>query len=76
MTKILSDKSTNEVALQGAILLYGPRPSEFSYATAHVVTLDDKSQRPTIGAGTPLNRRALIHAVTQVAAATLPKGSF
>jgi len=76
MTKILSDKSTNEVALQGAILLYGPRPSEFSYATAHVVTLDDKSQRPNIGAGTPLSRRALIHAVTQVAAATLPKGEF
>jgi len=76
MGKILSGgKQPQDVALQGAILLYGVGAGEFSYATAHRIEVGDDG-RPVIGAGTPLNRRALIEVVRQVAEASLPKGEF
>ncbi|WP_354677946.1 PRTRC system protein B [Cupriavidus plantarum] len=75
MAEILTVSRSHDVALQGAILLYGEGPGQFSYATAHRM-VSDASGRPVIGAGVPLNRMALIHAVRQVAANALPKGEF
>ncbi len=57
-------------------MLYGHSVGDFSYATAHRIETDATSGRPVIGAGTPLNRVALIQAVRQVAEASLPKGEF
>ncbi|MCK4118360.1 PRTRC system protein B [Ralstonia nicotianae] len=76
MAGILTASRSHDVALQGAILLYGPKEGEFSYATAHRILYEDGAARPAIGAGVPLNRKALIHAVAQVVAASLPKGEF
>lgn len=76
MAGILTASRSYDVALQGAILLYGPRPGEFTYSTAHRIHTVGESNRPVIGPGTPLNRQALIHAVRQVAEASLPKGEF
>ncbi len=76
MAKIHSASRNHDVILQGAILLYGSGLSAFSYATAHRIVTDGQTGRPVIGAGTPLNRRALIQAVRQVAEASLPKGEF
>ncbi|AOZ04219.1 hypothetical protein BKK81_33015 (plasmid) [Cupriavidus sp. USMAHM13] len=76
MASILTANRSHDVALQGAILLYGPQPGSFTYATAHTILTDGQSQRPVIGAGVPLNRRALIHAVKGLAAEALPKGEF
>lgn len=76
MAEILTATRSHDVALQGAILLYGRSVAEFSYATAHRIEPDAKTGRPVIGAGTPLNRQALIQAVRQVAEASLPKGEF
>lgn len=76
MVKIHSASRDHDVSLQGAILLYGTGLSAFCYATAHRIETDAQTGRPVIGAGTPLNRRALIHAVRQVAEASLPKGEF
>ncbi|RZT29087.1 PRTRC system protein B [Cupriavidus agavae] len=75
MASILTASRSHDVVLQGAILLYGTAPGSFSYATAHRVEPDD-SGRPVIGAGVPLNRMALIHAVREVAQNALPKGEF
>lgn len=75
MAEILTASRSHEVALQGAILLYGEGPGQFSYATAHRIE-SDVSGRPVIGAGVPLNRMALIHAVREVAEHALPKGEF
>lgn len=75
MAKILTASRSHEVALQGAILLYGARPEQFSYATAHVIQ-QVVGGRPVMGPGTPLNRQALIYAVRQVAEEALPKGEF
>lgn len=75
MAEILTATRSHDVALQGAILLYGQGPGQFSYATAHRIELDGTG-RPVIGAGTPLNRMALIHAVREVAEGSLPKGEF
>lgn len=75
MAEILTVSRSHDVALQGAILLYGARPEQFSYATAHVIQ-QDVGGRPVIGPGTPLNRQALIYAVRQVAKEALPKGEF
>ncbi|MFC4524727.1 PRTRC system protein B [Cupriavidus pinatubonensis] len=74
MAEILTATRSHDVALQGAVLLYGRSPGDFSYATAHRV--ESEAGRPVIGAGTPLNRQALIHAVRQVAEASLPKGEY
>ncbi|GLC97910.1 hypothetical protein Tamer19_73190 [Cupriavidus sp. TA19] len=76
MAEIHSASREHDVALQGAILLYGRDLSSFTYATAHRIVTDGQTGRPAIGAGTPLNRRALIQAVRQVAEAALPKGEF
>lgn len=75
MAAILTASRSHEVALQGAILLYGTGPGQFSYATAHRIEAE-ASGRPVIGAGVPLNRMALIHAVREVAKHGLPKGEF
>lgn len=75
MASILTASRSQDVALQGAILLYGQGPGQFSYATAHRIETD-ASSRPVIGAGVPLNRMALIHAVREVAQHALPKGEF
>ena len=75
MAAILTASRSHEVALQGAILLYGTGPGQFSYATAHRIEAE-ASGRPVIGAGVPLNRMALIHAVREVAEHALPKGEF
>ncbi len=74
MAEILTATRSHDVALQGAILLYGPGPGSFEYATAHLI--EKHGDRPVIGAGTPLNRRALIDCVRQVASHALPKGEF
>ncbi|POA60474.1 hypothetical protein, partial [Pseudomonas sp. GW531-T4] len=76
MAEILTASRSHDVALQGAILLYGRAVGDFSYVTAHRIEPDGNSGRPVIGAGTPLNRLALIQAVRQVAEASLPKGEF
>ncbi|MCO4865772.1 conserved hypothetical protein [Cupriavidus taiwanensis] len=76
MAEILTVSRSHDVALQGAILLYGRSVAEFSYATAHRIEPDATTGRLTIGPGTPLNRLALIQAVRQVAEASLPKGEF
>jgi PRTRC genetic system protein B len=76
MAEILTAERSHDVALQGAILLYGTAPGDFSYATAHRIENPGGAERPMIGAGSPLNSQALIHAVRQVAAAALPKGEF
>lgn len=76
MASIQTASRSYDVALQGAILLYGPNPGNFSYATAHLIEKEGAGGRPVIGAGTPLNRQALIHAVRQVAEESLPKGEF
>ncbi|KAI3602944.1 hypothetical protein D8I24_3122 (plasmid) [Cupriavidus necator H850] len=76
MAEILTATRSHDVALQGAVLLYGRSLAEFSYATAHRIEADTGTGRPVIGAGTPLNRQALIQAVRQVAEASLPKGEF
>ncbi|CAG9186067.1 PRTRC system protein B [Cupriavidus pampae] len=75
MPKILTASRSHDVALQGAILLYGQGPGQFSYGTAHRIELD-AAGRPVLGAGVPLNRSAVIHAVREVAAHALPKGEF
>jgi len=75
MAVIQTASRSHEVALQGAILLYGTGPGQFSYATAHRIEAE-ASGRPVIGAGVPLNRMALIHAVREVAEHALPKGEF
>jgi len=75
MASILTASRSQDVALQGAILLYGQGPGQFSYATAHRIETD-ASERPVIGAGVPLNRMALIHAVREVAQHALPKGEL
>ncbi|CAG2159747.1 PRTRC system protein B [Cupriavidus numazuensis] len=75
MASILTASRSHEVALQGAILFYGQGPGQFTYATAHRVE-PDREGKPVIGAGSPLNRMALIHAVREVAQASLPKGEF
>lgn len=76
MAKILTASRSHDVALQGAILLYGPAEGQFTYSTAHRITHEAGTRKPAIGPGVPLNRRALIHAVTQVALSALPKGEF
>ncbi|KDP85573.1 PRTRC system protein B [Cupriavidus taiwanensis] len=76
MAEILTTSRSHDVVLQGAILLYGRAVGDFSYATAHRIETDGNTGRPVIGAGTPLNRLALIQAVRQVAEASLPKGEF
>jgi PRTRC genetic system protein B len=76
MAGIVVGSQSHEVALQGAILLYGRQAGEFSYATAHQIVTDEQTGRPVIGAGVPLNRRAVIHAVRQVSEEALPKGEF
>lgn len=76
MAEYVSASRASDVALRGAILLYGPDQGQFTYATAHPVELHADSRAPVIGPGTPLNRRALIEAVRQVADASLPKGEF
>ncbi|WP_354678150.1 PRTRC system protein B [Cupriavidus plantarum] len=75
MPEILTASRSHDVALQGAVLLYGQGPGQFSYGTAHRIE-PDASGRPALGAGVPLNRAALIHAVREVAAHALPKGEF
>lgn len=75
MAIIQTASRSHDMALQGAILLYGTAPGQFSYATAHRIE-PDTAGRPVVGAGVPLNRMALIHAVREVAQHALPKGEF
>ncbi|NKA72481.1 hypothetical protein GO285_01399 [Ralstonia solanacearum] len=76
MSGILTGNRSNDLALQGAILLYGPGQGEFTYATAHCIDTEAASGKAVIGPGVPLNRRALVHAVKGLAEAALPKGEF
>ncbi|MBY4898684.1 PRTRC system protein B [Cupriavidus sp. AU9028] len=76
MAEYVSALQATEVALRGAILLYGPDLGQFTYATAHTVDIGLDGSGPVIGPGTPINRRALIDAVRHVAEASLPKGEF
>ncbi|WP_059414424.1 PRTRC system protein B [Cupriavidus basilensis] len=76
MSTFVSASRTHEVAPKGAIVLYGPQQGTFTYATAHAVKTDPATGRPMLDVAVPLNRRALLHALKQVAENALPKGEF
>lgn len=75
MAELQTASRSHDVALQGAILLYGSRPGELSYGTAHRIETTATGQ-PILGAGVPLNRDAVFHAVREIAEHALPKGEF
>lgn len=64
MSGTLIGEASIEVSLSQAILLYCDRNNAPLYATMHTVSEDPKSRRPTIQAGRPVDRVALIQALT------------
>ncbi|WP_176060289.1 PRTRC system protein B [Paraburkholderia sp. BCC1876] len=74
MTGITTGRASADVSLQSALLLYGAKPDEPVFATAHPIAL--VKGRPTIGAGRPLQRDALISALTKLAKHAAPKAEF
>jgi PRTRC genetic system protein B len=73
MSGISTGHASADVSLQSALLLYGAK-DETVFATAHPVAL--VKGRPTIGAGRPLRRDALISALTKLAEHAAPKAEF
>ena len=74
MSGISTGRASADVALQSALLLYGAKDEETVFATAHPIAL--VKGRPTIGAGRPLQRDALISALTKLAEHAAPKAEF
>jgi PRTRC genetic system protein B len=62
------------VALQSAILLYSDRSST-QFPTVHSI-LQGPDERPVIGPGRPVDRKALLTALSELQANTAPKAEF
>ncbi|MFL9886802.1 PRTRC system protein B [Paraburkholderia agricolaris] len=65
-----------EVQIVSAILLYGQQNKGLAYGTVHPVSLERGKQRPTIGAGRPIDRASLHTALQELATNTAGKASF
>jgi len=74
MSGISTGRAGADVALQSALLLYGAKDDSTVFATAHPIAL--VNGRPTVGAGRPLQRDALISALTKLAEHAAPKAEF
>lgn len=68
-------QTSHDVALSSALLLY-TADNGSHYATVHPVSSERVSGRPIIGAGRPLDRRALIDTLVQLERNAAPKSEF
>ncbi|MBB6106471.1 PRTRC genetic system protein B [Paraburkholderia bannensis] len=75
MNGVSIGQTGNDVTLARALLVYeGQNGAE--YATVHPVTTEVKSGRPLIGAGRPLDRRAMLDALVQLDRNAAPAAEF
>jgi PRTRC genetic system protein B len=75
MPGISTGRTGADVELSSALLLYSGSDGT-QFATVHPVVKAPKSERPIIGAGRPLDRKALIASLRQLAAHAAPKAEF
>lgn len=75
MNGVAIGQTGNDVTLARALLLYeGKNGAE--YATVHPVIAEPRSGRPVIGAGRPLERRAMLDALVQLDRNAAPAAEF
>ncbi|MGU7775656.1 PRTRC system protein B [Burkholderia sp. MR1-5-21] len=75
MSGISTGRTGSDVSLSQALLLYTGKDGAH-FATAHAVIADHKCGRPIIGAGRPLDRKALVQALQQLVEHAAPKAEF
>ncbi|AEA65848.1 PRTRC system protein B [Burkholderia gladioli] len=74
MTELSTAELSRAVELESAILFYAGRSGN-QFATVHEI-VHDRSGRPVIGAGRPVDRDALIRALIQLDRNAAPKSEF
>lgn len=75
MNGVSIGQTGHDVTLSRALLLYAG-VNGAHYATVHAVAEEPKTGRPVIGAGRPLDRRALVDALIQLDRNAAPKAEF
>lgn len=75
MKNVSIGQTGHDVTLSSALLLYTAQNGSH-YATAHPVAAEHKTGRPIIGAGRPLDRKALIDTLLQLDRNAAPKADF
>ncbi|MGF6637149.1 PRTRC system protein B [Paraburkholderia tuberum] len=75
MKNVSIGQTGHDVALSSALLLYTAQNGSH-YATVHPVAAERETGRPIIGAGRPLDRKALIDALMQLDRNAAPKADF
>ncbi|MGE8450184.1 MAG: PRTRC system protein B [Pseudomonadales bacterium] len=76
MTKIAMGQAGVEVNVTKAVLLYSQKDGTISYATLHPILVAPKGDRPTIGAGVPLDRFGLVQCLQSLAENAIPQAEF
>ncbi|MCG5077266.1 PRTRC system protein B [Paraburkholderia tagetis] len=75
MSDVSIGRTGHDVSLSSALLLYAGENGAH-YATVHRIAADRVSGRPIIGAGRPLDRRALVATLVQLEKSAAPKCEF
>ncbi|CAG9255085.1 PRTRC system protein B [Paraburkholderia unamae] len=75
MSDVSIGQTGRDATLSSALLLYSGENGAY-YATAHPIAADRVSGRPVIGAGRPLDRRALVSTLLQLDKSAAPKCEF
>lgn len=75
MSEITTGRTGTDLMLRSALLLYGGKDGS-EYATVHPVSIEAGTARPVVGAGRPLDRKALVAALRQLADVATPKAEF
>ncbi|MGT2460193.1 PRTRC system protein B (plasmid) [Cupriavidus basilensis] len=76
MTTIAMDQAGVDINLTKAVLLYGAKDGTVQYGTIHPILAASKGDRPTIGAGVPIDRFGLVQCLQSLAANAVPQAEF
>ncbi|WP_416047426.1 PRTRC system protein B [Cupriavidus basilensis] len=76
MTTISMTQAGVDINLTKAVLLYSQKDGTIAYGTIHPVLAAPKGDRPTIGAGVPIDRFGLVQCLQSLAENAMPGAEF